>query len=216
MEPDRTHMGIQLQGSQPGWSEEEGPGARGAHVESRPRSGGEDGPGARGAHMESRPRSGGEEGPGARGARVERGPGLVLARATAAPGPHFSLCSPSAVFLSKDTPQSQKALEMLQEPSPSGEPHTLRVLRSPAIEKHEKRGFPGGSVVTNLPPVRVPSPVWEDATYLKATKPTSHSCEPVHQSPGGSATEGRALQPERPPQGEARTPQHRGAPAHCN
>ena len=130
MEPDRTHMGIQLQGSQPGWSEEEGPGARGAHVESRPRSGG-------------------EEGPGARGARVERGPGLVLARATAAPGPHFSLCSPSAVFLSKDTPQSQKALEMLQEPSPSGEPHTLRVLRSPAIEKHEKRGFPGGSVVTN-------------------------------------------------------------------
>ena len=39
MEPDRTRMGMQLQRSQPGWSGEEGPGARGTRLVSRSRSG---------------------------------------------------------------------------------------------------------------------------------------------------------------------------------
>lgn len=74
MEPDRTHMGIQLQGSQPGWSEEEGPGARGARVERGPGSGGEEGLVHEGTRMEKQAQVCGagpvHEGPGGREAPV--------------------------------------------------------------------------------------------------------------------------------------------------
>ena len=73
----------------------------------------------------------------------------------------------------------------------------------------QTRGFPGGSVVKNCPPVsetQDPSLIWEDATHLRAAKPVYHDDWACAQSPGAAATEAHAAQ-EKPPQWAAWAPQ---------
>ena len=79
-------------------------------------------------------------------------------------------------------------------------------------------GFPGGEGLRIRLPMQgtqVRSLVWEDPTCRGATKPASHNywaCVPQLLSPHATTTEAHtprahALQQEKPPQWEARTPQ---------
>ena len=83
--------------------------------------------------------------------------------------------------------------------------------------------FPGGAVIKN-PPANagntVRSLIQEDPTCHGATKPVCHNywacaLQPASHSYWARAPRARAPQ-EEPPQWEARAPQRRVAPAHCN
>ena len=90
--------------------------------------------------------------------------------------------------------------------------------------KRSVRDLPGGTVVKNLPAnaeTRVWAPIREDPTCRGATKPVSHNywacaLEPASHNYWAHAPKACAPQQEKPPQWEARAPQQRVAPAHCN
>ena len=58
--------------------------------------------------------------------------------------------------------------------------------------------------------------VWEDATYLRATKPMCHKYWVQATATEACVPKARALQQEKPLPLEAHTPQGREAPDRCN